>query len=38
MMTAVQVCVVLSLNRGTLAENVEAQITVNGGTASKPDM
>ena len=38
MMTAVQVCVVLSLNRGTLARNVEAQVTMNGGTASKPHM
>ena len=38
MMTAVQVCIVLSLNRGTLARNVEAQVTMTGGTASKPNM
>ena len=38
MMTAVQVCVVLSLTGSTLSRNVEAQVTMNGGTASKADM
>lgn len=37
-MTAVQVCIVLSLTGDTLARNVEAQVTMNGGTASKADM
>ena len=34
-MTPVDVCLELTLNGNTLAREVEAQITVNGGTASE---